>query len=176
MSRPQVVRALVPHTHLDLVLDKLGDDLGIDRDAIEVTTPAPGAYRDDEPNVEARSIFRTGRLRLVIGALLGALLGAAVASLLPFLRELLPTSAILLAFGFGWGTAAAMFMRGVQVQRDEGPPGREGPYRRRRGPRASAGGDRARRPGPSQRRRRHDGSGHHPAGQRPPARRAWGPG
>jgi hypothetical protein len=49
------------------------------------------------------------------------LVGTAVAFLIPVLRDLLPTSAVLLAFGFGWGAAAAMFARAVQVQRDEGP-------------------------------------------------------
>lgn len=125
MTRQHAVRALVPRHRVDAVLSVLRRDAGIDREAVDVSTPDPAVYRDEGPNLELRSMVRTGRIRVLVGAVGGGVLGAIVALAVPALQEFAPVSVLLLAFGFAWGAGAVMAARAVQVSRDEGPRGEQ---------------------------------------------------
>lgn len=125
MARQDVVRALVAAGDVPDVVGELTDGFAIPAEQIEVTDAEPAVYRDEAPELEVRTLVRTGRARMLVGGLLGAALGVAVALLVPWLRELSPYSVLLLAFGGAWAGAVTSAARGVQVNRTTGPLGEE---------------------------------------------------
>jgi hypothetical protein len=120
MALQDTVRALVPHAQADELREELLALDGVRIEAVTVSAPDPATtYRGEEADLELRRLARRGGWRLVIGALVGLLLGVGVTFLLPFLRQFLPWSAMILAFGGAWGGAVAFAARGVQVDKRE---------------------------------------------------------
>jgi hypothetical protein len=117
------VRALVERGTADRVVRRLVDDLEIDEHAIEVSVPAEGAYRDEEPDVELHDLVKEGRRWAPISIGVGAVLGAAIALAIPVLRETTLVTVPLFAFAGAWALTAVTTARRVQVERREDPRG-----------------------------------------------------
>jgi hypothetical protein len=123
VAKQHTVRALIPAADEDTVRRELEDLSGAGILHIDSRKPSPATYRDEEPDRRLRQLWRASAGYLVVGALAGALVGVAVAFLVPGLRDLMPYSALLLAFGFAWGGAAFGWGRGAQVAKREDPLG-----------------------------------------------------
>lgn len=125
MAIQDQVRALVPRDQVDDLLERLRLDLDVGTDQVEVERPAPGAYRDEAPDLELRKIVRAGRARMIVGALVGAAIGGLLVLVSPVLRDVAWVSVPLLAFGGAWAAMAVGTARGVQVARAGGDGGEE---------------------------------------------------
>jgi hypothetical protein len=125
VAAQHTVRALVPREEEDRLRQELHDLSGAGVLHVDSRRPSPATYRDEEPDRRLHQLWRASSGYLGVGAVLGALAGVAVAFLVPGLRDLLPWSAVLLAFGFAWGGAAFGWGRGAQVAKREDPLGDE---------------------------------------------------
>lgn len=125
MARQDVVRALVHQDRLDTVLTALTDEHDIEPSMIEVSTPEPGTYRDERPELELHWLVRVGATRLAVSSLIGALVGSTLALLTPTLREYAPMTVLLMALTGAVAVGAVVTARTVQVKRDQDPRGEE---------------------------------------------------
>jgi hypothetical protein len=125
MADQRTVRALIPADDEQRLREELTSLSGAGVLRVESQRPPAATYRDEEPDRRLRQLWQAGAGYLVVAALVGALAGLALAFLVPGLREFLPYSAFVLAFGFAWGGAAFGWGRGVQVAKREDALGDE---------------------------------------------------
>lgn len=123
MAHEEVVRALVPRPHAPQLREELLELEAAEVEAAAISAPDPATYRGEEPDLELHKLVRYESLRLLLGAAGGALLGSVVVLLLPWLREWMPGSLLVLALGGAWAGAIAATAAGVQVdKRDDALP------------------------------------------------------
>lgn len=125
MAMQHTVRALIPAQDEPTLRRELESLSGAGVLRIDSQQPPPATYRDEEPDRRLHQLWRASTGYLSLTAIIGALVGAAVAFLVPGLREFLPYSALVLAFGFAWGGAAFGWGRGAQVAKREDDLGDE---------------------------------------------------
>jgi hypothetical protein len=119
VAEQHTVRALIPARDEDRLRQELTSLSGAGVVRVESQRPPSATYRDEEPDRRLHQLWRASTGYLAVTAILGAVVGAVVAFLVPGLREVLPYSALVLAFGFAWGGAAFGWGRGVQVAKRE---------------------------------------------------------
>jgi hypothetical protein len=119
VARQHTVRALVPAADERTIRRELEELSGAGVLHVDVRTPPPATYRDEQADRQFHNVWRASSGLLIVTALGGALIGAAVAFAVPGLREDLPWTAFLLAFGFAWGGAAFGWGRGAQLAKRE---------------------------------------------------------
>lgn len=119
MADQHTVRALVPAADEDTLRRELEALPGAGVLRVDSQRPPASTYRDEEPDRRLHQMWRASTGYLAVTALLGALVGVAVAFAIPGLRDFLPYSALVLAFGFAWGGAAFGWGRGSQVAKRE---------------------------------------------------------
>jgi hypothetical protein len=119
VAQQHTVRALIPARDEDRLRQELTSLSGAGVVRVESQQPPPATYRDEEPDRRLHQLWRASAGYLAVAALLGAAVGTAVAFLVPDLRDVLPYSALVLAFGFAWGGAAFGWGRGAQVAKRE---------------------------------------------------------
>lgn len=125
MAEQRTVRALIPAHDEQRIREELTSLPGAGVLSVDSHQPPPATYRDEEPDRRLHQLWRASTGYLAVTAVLGAVVGLAVAFIVPGLREFLPYSAFLLAFGFAWGGAAFGWGRGVQVAKREDALGDE---------------------------------------------------
>jgi hypothetical protein len=125
VAMQHTVRALIPAQDESTLRQELEALPGAGVLRIDSQQPPPATYRDEEPDRRLHQMWRASSGYLALAALLGALVGVAVAFLVPGLRDFLPYSALVLAFGFAWGGAAFGWGRGAQVAKREDDLGDE---------------------------------------------------
>lgn len=119
MAMQHTVRALIPAGDEKTLRRELQTLSGAGVLHIDSQQPPPATYRDEEPDRRLHQLWRASTGYLIAAAIVGALVGAAVAFVVPDLRDFLPYSALVLAFGFAWGGAAFGWGRGAQVAKRE---------------------------------------------------------
>lgn len=119
MARQQLVRALVPEDAVETLREEVLAIDGADVTAVTVSAPDPATYRDERPDLQLRELVKGGRTRLALGIVVGAAIGMLIAFAIPVLREWMPYTLLLFAFGGGWGGAITAVSRGIQKDKPE---------------------------------------------------------
>ena len=119
MARQQLVRALVPEEAAETLREEVLAIDGADVTAVTISAPDPATYRDERPDLQLRGLVKRGGMRLALGMMAGAVIGVLIVFVVPVLREWIPYTLLLFAFGGAWGGAITAVSRGIQVDKPE---------------------------------------------------------